>query len=592
MVKSPKHLILTSNLATWKFDREVIFLGKWCLKDNYKFIWENMDAEIAPPIGATIEDRNFLFLEARRIESHLFPKFTSILNKYHGTTYSERYWKILTGHWFRNIIEALINRIYTVERCFEHYDIASVSYLEAEINSLVRANYIDSVMQVENDVWNSYVYERIIKQLVSKQPNSEIVCNKNVITQFSKNPINKKFQKTTIFTLIRKFAGNFIRDSDAFIINTFLPLEREFILEALLSQVPQWHLASTYETSITSKAQVRKALSHELSTISSSSTEKILATLIFELIPLGYLEGFTELTELSRLQNWPKKPKFIFTSNNFAGDDVFKIWTANKVAEGVKYIVGQHGAGYGTHKHESPTVEEETSDKFITWGWSLNDLKYRPGFIFKNATREKYSSKSDGGLLLIQQPYSIRILLWDQENQFSQCIDEQFLFGERLRKDIVDGLVIRLHPSHEKMAEEINRKWRHFSEEIRIDSGTVPVRKLWNDNRIIVHSYDSTGMLETLEANIPTIAFWKNGLDHLLTDAVPFYQKLVDVGIIHLTPESAADKINREWDNVEMWWKSNEVQYARKLFCSQYARSSDKPAHDLKKILLEVTKES
>jgi putative transferase (TIGR04331 family) len=142
------------------------------------------------------------------------------------------------------------------------------------------------------------------------------------------------------------------------------------------------------------------------------------------------------------------------------------------------------------------------------------------------------------------------------------------------------------------MAEEINRKWRHFSEEIRIDSGTVPVRKLWNDNRIIVHSYDSTGMLETLEANIPTIAFWTNGLDHLLTDAVPFYQKLVDVGIIHLTPESAADKINREWDNVEMWWKSNEVQYARKLFCSQYARSSDKPAHDLKKILLEVTKES
>ena len=591
MTKSPKHLILTSNIDTWKFDREVIFLGKWCLKDTYKSVWEKMDAEIAPPIGATTEDCNFLFLEARRIESHLFPKFTSILNQHHGVAYDERYWKILTGHWFRNMTELLTNRIYTIQRCFDQYNIATLSSFIPDTNNLAQANYMDSVMKAEDDFWNSQIYEKIIQLLIPNLPNFEMIPYKNMVDQPNEIQATRKrkiFSKELIYMTLRKLAGNFERESDAFIINSFLPLEREFVLEVLLAQFPQWHISQKYETLIAPKVEVRKSLSQELSKIAKSEVESTLATLIFDLIPIGYLEGFTELSELSKKQTWPKKPKFIFTSNNFAGDDVFTMWTANKVAEGIKYIVGQHGAGYGTHKYESPTVEEETSDKFITWGWSLNQFKYLPGFIFKNATTKNYTSKSNGGLLLIQQPYTIRIRLWDQANRSSQYIDEQYIFSAKLRTDIFDELTVRLPPSHEKMLAEMELNWRNFDKDIKIDSCKMPIRELWKENRIIVHSYDSTGMLETLEANIPTIAFWKNGLDHLLAEATPFYMKLVDVGIVHFTPESAAYKINEVWDDVEKWWQSNEVQNARKKFCSQYARSSKKPARDLKKILSEI----
>ena len=590
MHKSPKHLILTSIIDTWKFDREVIFLGRWCLKDSHKSVWEEMDAEIAPPIGETTEDCDFLFLEARRIESHLFPKFTSILNQYHGTSYDERYWKILTGHWFRNVTELLTNRIYTIQRCFNQYNIATVSSYVPEANSLVQANYMDSIMQADNDFWNSQIYEKIIKLLITDTPDFDMIPYKNKAEQPQEIQATKKreiFRKESLYTTLRKVAVKFERDSDAFIINSFLPLGREFILEALLGQFPQWHLSQKYVTLIAAEAAVRKNLSQELSIIAESRVESTLATLLFDLIPIGYLEGFTELTELSRKQTWPKKPKFIFTSNNFAGDDIFTMWTANKVVEGIKYIAGQHGAGYGTHKYESPTVEEETSDKFITWGWSLNQLKYLPGFIFKNATIENYTSKSNGGLLLIQQPYTIRIRLWEQGTRFSQYMDEQYIFCLKLRKDILNELTVRLHPSHEKMLGEMESNWKNFDKGIKIDSGRVPIKELWRDNRIIVHSYDSTGMLETLEANIPTIAFWKNGLDHLLAEAIPFYTILVDVGIVHLTPESAALKISDVWDDVEMWWQSSKVQKARREFCSQYARTSKQPARDLKRILLE-----
>lgn len=94
-------------------------------------------------------------------------------------------------------------------------------------------------------------------------------------------------------------------------------------------------------------------------------------------------------------------------------------------------------------------------------------------------------------------------------------------------------------------------------------------------------------MLETLEANRPTIAFWQEGLDHLVEEAIPYYELLINAGIVHLTPESAALKVNQVWDDVENWWKSREVQNARENFCHQYARTSKRPIRDLKKILLE-----
>ena len=102
-----------------------------------------------------------------------------------------------------------------------------------------------------------------------------------------------------------------------------------------------------------------------------------------------------------------------------------------------------------------------------------------------------------------------------------------------------------------------------------------------------MHSYDSTGLLETLSKDIPSIAFWQNNLDHVCDSILKDYERLVDVGIIHLSPESAAEKVNEIWDNVNKWWTQESVQNARRQFCAKYARISQHPIRDLKKILLD-----
>ena len=100
-------------------------------------------------------------------------------------------------------------------------------------------------------------------------------------------------------------------------------------------------------------------------------------------MPICYLEGFKDLNNIVKAKCCPKSPKFIFTSNNFYYDEVFKLYTALNVEKGKKYYVGQHGGNYGTQKWKSQRIEELTADKFITWGWSDDDNKYKPAFVLK-----------------------------------------------------------------------------------------------------------------------------------------------------------------------------------------------------------------
>ena len=141
---------------------------------------------------------------------------------------------------------------------------------------------------------------------------------------------------------------------------------------------------------------LRKKLTEKLIKQSDDYLENVFRNLLFELLPVYYLEGFKELTKIVNQQPWPKSPKFIFTSNSFGTDEAFKLYTAIKTEEGSKYYVGQHGNNYFTIRYVYPRIEEQTSDKFLTWGWNNNFSKYIPMFIFNTAgVKNNYDKKGN-----------------------------------------------------------------------------------------------------------------------------------------------------------------------------------------------------
>jgi len=223
----------------------------------------------------------------------------------------------------------------------------------------------------------------------------------------------------------------------------------------------------------------------------------------------------------------------------------------------------------------------------VTWGWGSGKGKNVAGFVFKPTHKAK-QNRNPSGLLLSEDAPAMRNRVWDQDAEFRSYFAEQIEFVSSLDDLPRAALTIRLHANSKSHYFGESEHWHALDPHLKIDDGYSPIVELWADSQIVVHSYDSTGLLECLASNIPCIAFWQDGLQHTMSEATPMYQRLVSAGIVHLSPISAADHVNRYWNDVDQWWQSPHTQEARREFAGVYARVSNKPGKDLAKLLTET----
>jgi putative transferase (TIGR04331 family) len=374
------------------------------------------------------------------------------------------------------------------------------------------------------------------------------------------------------------------RKHDAVIVNSFLPLKEEFMLQLSLWQCPQLWRSPKLRTMV---PDGDRRLDFRIDAENYQGFERFVRLMLSEVIPACYLEGYKQLVRQVESLPWPARPKFVFTSNNFDTDEIFKVWVGIKVEEGVPYFAGQHGNNYGTHLYLGNKLWPElaVTDKFITWGWTNGNPRNIPAFVFNTAGRKSGGKEPGDGLLLIElhQPH-----LFGPEDsyfEFGLYQEEQFCFVEALPEAIRKELTVRLYGGYRKFYWSDEHRWKDRSPLTKIETGQVPVQQLIARSRLVVYSYDSTGLLENLSLNVPTMCFWHGGLSHLLPDAKPYYELLRGAHILADTPEQAAKFIALYWDDISAWWESPKVQDARKAFCDQYARTEKKPVWMLKRLL-------
>ena len=587
-----RHLITTSDERTWKFDRPVIFLGEWCLIYDRKHVWEKMDAIVAEPYGLGQAQKDKDFAQSMSLRKRLFPDFCSILNHYHGTKHNERFWQIITGFWFSRFVDVILNRYKTLENCLNKYQISGTTIFDNNHYSLVTTDSIKAVWSFEDDRWNNALNTRLLEFFNLNNFLIETVSDSDIVGFYGKtlhqeNPTKRRLLIKT-WELATHVSSKFVRRNDAFIVASFLSRKKEIKLQIALGQFPQlWRRVELKIASSSSDRVLRKTLAQQMAKDTDDKLEVITRSMLFEMLPVCYLEGYNELNEWIARQPWPKNPKFIYTCNNFDRDEVFTLWTANKIEKGVKYVTGQHGNNYGTSRYMNPSVEEATSDRFLTWGWTDNLPQHTPAFILRIEGKDRPGYNRKGGLLLIEVCFGHRFTTWDVSSEFADYFKDQQEFVTALSHDARKHLTIRLHREFRNFPWNELARWKSFDSFLKIDIGGKGITKLIKQSRLVVFSYDSTGLFENLALNIPSIAFWQYGFDHLRDNAKPYYQLLVDAGIVHLSAESAAQKINEIWDDVEGWWARTTVQDTRKLFCEQYARVSYNLVPDLKKKLLD-----
>lgn len=593
-MKKKRYLITTADERTWRFDRPVIFLGEWCRIYDRKHIWENMDAVVAEPYGLGLNKKDTDHAEACALKEKLFPGFYRLLNEYHGTNHDERFWRIVLGYWFERSINMLMNRVNTLELCLQTHKVSGTTFYNNDCYSLATLDSHSAIWAYNDDRWNNALTHHIISLLEIVDISIDYIEEESSVDaelgglfkvlDNRKSSFNKFLEYShSAYNIISKF---FVRDNDAFIINSYLPLKEEIKLQLALGQFPQIWRAKALNIIDKPNQVERKILTEKFKKFASTKLEKIVTSLFYEIIPVCYLEGWINLNKIIYQLPWPKSPSFIFTSNNFDTNEIFKIWTATKVNNGTKYYAGQHGSNYGTHRYFNPTIEEITSNKFITWGWVDGLQQHKPAFCFKTAGRKSINNNPKGGLLLIELSLGGRTTITDNTAEYIHYFNDQTNFIKRLNAKPRENLTIRLHAGYRYTLWNDKARWNDLDPMLKIDPCAEHIHKLILDNRLIVYSYDSTGILECLNLNLPTLAFWQNGFDHLRNSAKPYYQLLVDAGIVHFSADSVAKKVNTIWDDVDYWWNSSQVQEARMTFCERYAKASKNPVREIKQILI------
>ena len=211
-----------------------------------------------------------------------------------------------------------------------------------------------------------------------------------------------------------------------------------------------------------------------------------------------------------------------------------------------------------------------------------------PAFIFTTMNMKCIKNNKQGGMLFIGSSALLGEGRLCQDQFYEQILYQKqvILFFDTLKESIKSVSTIRLHISYQDSKSLGAELWRSKYPTMEMNYGYENIFKEIAKNRLTIFSYDSTGILECLSLNTPIVCFWYGGLDDLLSDAIPYYECLIDAGIVHLSPKSAANHITRHWDNIDDWWYSEKIQNTREKFCNKYARKIDDPIISLKDLLL------
>ena len=293
-------------------------------------------------------------------------------------------------------------------------------------------------------------------------------------------------------------------------------------------------------------------------------------------LPITVIESFKDINELSIKSGYPKTPKFIFTSAAFNDDEVFKFFVAKKVEDGVPYYVGQHGNNYFTAIFNRHPTELKTCDKFISWGGKY-ESNVIPTFNFKTLGKKKVFKK-DGTLSIIcgdirAEPINeYYVSEKDQERNAQSILYLITKLNNEIKKKTKIKILGQLKDSrHSFYREKYYQNYEKYYQSmgVEIKGGETHINKFLINTRVSLFTFDSTGILENLSLNMPTLCFFENGLRHINERNIEDYNLLIDANILFTDINKLITHLTNFWSDIDKWWLDEKTQSSINKFNSR-----------------------
>jgi putative transferase (TIGR04331 family) len=589
-------LVTTANQNFWKTDEKILFLGEWCKIYDQKHIWSKIDHETFPSNWDKWEDFDQRYKYLESVCEKYLNSFVLSLNDSHDENHSLRYWRIVLGPWLNFFVGNIYDKYLSIKSAIESKKVTQTWIPSLKPRQWLPSDTITFLLRAAgNNNFNLYLYGRVINKLRQIPfEHKEDKSFSELLGGSGSLPLPSPAKgKGIIRKLLEEFSKRTSgRFNQVVFSSSGFSLQDQWKLHLSLGQIPFSILPQITSCQLPINESLRKNIKPPQET---NEFESILNDLIIEQLPTSFLEGYSTMRNKS-LDAFPKRPKVIFTSNDFAFNEGFKLWAATKVEQGVKLILSQHGGGYG---FQGPLVTEnhelKVCDKYFTWGWTKNEEpKVLPLSSLKlSSTNHNEKFKLKGTILWVSETLPLFFIRID--HVVTGLIGSKYFLRQASFLNVicpeVSKILLLRFPSRKCEWNGEKRLVDNYPS-IKWYKGEDSILSQLQKSKLCIHDYLGTTWLETLSINFPTVVFCDLSSVKIIASAQPYLDDLRRVRILHDSPESAAEFINKIHEDPMSWWVTSELQQVRKKFCNQFARKSENYLEEWREELLKMVKKS
>lgn len=572
--KQQPFLVTTALEEFWDTSKPILFLGEWCRSYNRKPFWQSFDGKLLECPWSDVQKVRDASDYVKDVYERLLPVLTQAMNGLHGVNHGERYWRILLGPWLLLYIPIVYDRYVCLRAALEKYPELTTTVLTEE-SFVIPCDTLEFVQFIKEDAYNLQIYSRLMALIGKEYPRKSI---KVIATSFFSTGQSLSWTKRLRKSVFKAGAAvsRALKEGHPIVLRDsyFSPAVELQLAVKTFGKV--WPIFGQSEP-VTCENIDRLARSQVGDSLSGRNDfEELLVRMLPLDIPQCFVERFAAVGK-GMASFYPASPKAIFSAVAWYYDETFKQWAASSAESGATLLGMQHGGNYGSLAiHPSEEHEKAITDRYFSWGWRDTEMsgKVVPGLSAKLSGRRPIgaSNQKDGILFvatsapryILQFPYVPAL--------FNAYLSWQIRFVKEISSYYLTKMRVRLH--REDLGWDIAGRWRDFCPDVPIEDWDIPLQLSMEECRLFVGDQLQTTFLETLSADKPTILFWNPEHNELRPEAQPFYDLLRLVGILHDTPEAAADAVNAVYDDVESWWNEPARQAARINFCDQFARTS------------------
>ena len=555
--------LITTRLNVDLNNKSQIYLGKWCLSQYSLQTIEKNNSNILEYHWNSktkfIEDSKYIL---KLYESYVI-KIAKALNKYHKINEDIKYWETLIGEWFLNFTSVLYDRWELINSdVINKYNIQMIDDLQLDVPEAPNESHIN----YNSDLWNQYVFDRIIQ-----------FRNVNSTTRVSIKNLNNAFEPKYIKSqnLRRIVFNNFNKNSELFVFRSNFGLLNELLISlkknkrASIALLPKFIINSNDNINTSNR-------NLKLNLVSGDNFEKFLSQMIDLFIPKSFIEDYEEINSFVEI-NMPGYSKNVVTSNAHIDHIPFIFWLARNRKNINNFVVLQNGGSIGSALVQCQEyLDQKISDTYITWGWEgdkgKNIRSLGASKIIKLKKKFKYKSANKKDILIVTTNgprYHYTSISQSHGPQFIDEINKIVKLCQSLNEDIKKNLILRLNPKD--FGWEINKKIKTILPELRIDNNKDFYKSIV-DRKLLIFNYNGTSFLEALSLNIPLLLVLDQNIWHIRDSEKKYFKLLRDVGILHTSQTSIRNFIEKNSKNIEIWWKHELLQKNIKIFCDRFIK--------------------